>query len=160
MKYYKSAKEAKEVRDAAATKAVADIICQVRQDKDQALKDLAEKFDHTKLTQIRVSKEDIEKADKTMREICFRLDKLTQQIYDLDIIIGVKLETLLNDSNIKITIAQRTDDSGDKLPEQSFSLSDFNEEKLTITTDDLYALKILKPALNYRNVEILRKEDT
>ena len=62
MKYYKSAKEAKEVRDAAATKAVADIICQVRQDKDQALKDLAEKFDHTKLTQIRVSKEDIEKA--------------------------------------------------------------------------------------------------
>ena len=95
-----------------------------------------------------------------MREICSRLDKLTQQIYDLDIIIGVKLETLLNDSNIKITIAQRTDDSGDKLPEQSFSLSDFNEEKLTITTDDLYALKILKPALNYRNVEILRKEDT
>lgn len=62
MKYYKSAKEAKEVRDAAATRAVADIICQVRQDKDQALKDLAEKFDHTKLTQIRVSKEDIEKA--------------------------------------------------------------------------------------------------
>ena len=42
MKYYKSAKEAKEVRDAAATKAVADIICQVRQDKDQALKDLAD----------------------------------------------------------------------------------------------------------------------
>ena len=59
MRYYKNAKEAKEVRDAAATKAVADIICQVRQDKDQALKDLAEKFDHTTLTQIRVSKEDI-----------------------------------------------------------------------------------------------------
>lgn len=112
------------------------------------------------LSEKRRTKEDIEKADKTMREICSRLDKLTQQIYDLDIIIGVKLETLLNDSNIKITIAQRTDDSGDKLPEQSFSLSDFNEEKLTITTDDLYALKILKPALNYRNVEILRKEDT
>lgn len=112
------------------------------------------------LSEKRRTKEDIEKADKTMHEICSRLDKLTQQIYDLDIIIGVKLETLLNDSNIKITIAQRTDDSGDKLPEQSFSLSDFNEEKLTITTDDLYALKILKPALNYRNVEILRKEDT
>ena len=45
MKYYKSANEAKEVRDAQATKAVADIICEVRQNKDQALKDLARKFD-------------------------------------------------------------------------------------------------------------------
>lgn len=62
MKYYKMAKEAKEVRDAAATKAVADIVCQVRQDKDQALKDLAKKFDNADLTQIRVTKEEIEKA--------------------------------------------------------------------------------------------------
>lgn len=62
MRYYKNAKEAKEVRDAAATKAVADIICQVRTDKDQALKDLAKKFDNADLTQIKVTKEEIEKA--------------------------------------------------------------------------------------------------
>lgn len=68
MKYYKSAKEAKEVRDAQATKAVADIICQVRRDKDQALKDLAEKFDHVRLDQIRVTKEDIAKAYEQVDE--------------------------------------------------------------------------------------------
>ncbi len=62
MKYYKSAKEEKEVRDAQATKAVADIICEVRQNKDQALKDLAKKFDHADLHEIRVTKEDIHKA--------------------------------------------------------------------------------------------------
>lgn len=62
MKYYKTAKEAKEVRDAAATKAVADIICQVRTDKDQALKDLAKKFDNADLTQIRVTEDEIKKA--------------------------------------------------------------------------------------------------
>lgn len=62
MKYYKSAKEEKEVRDAQATKAVADIICEVRQNKDQALKDLAKKFDHADLHEIRVAKEDIHKA--------------------------------------------------------------------------------------------------
>lgn len=62
MKYYKSAKEAKEVRDAHATKAVADIICQVRQQGDQALKDLAKKFDHADLTELRVTKDDIKKA--------------------------------------------------------------------------------------------------
>ena len=62
MRYYKEAKEAKEVRDAQATKAVADIICQVRTDGDKALKDLAKKFDNADLTEIRVSKEEIAKA--------------------------------------------------------------------------------------------------
>ncbi|MGN0132332.1 MAG: histidinol dehydrogenase [Lachnospiraceae bacterium] len=62
MKYYKSAKEAKEVRDAQATKAVADIICEVRQNKDQALKDFAKKFDNAELDEIKVSKDDIKKA--------------------------------------------------------------------------------------------------
>ena len=75
MRYYKNAKEAKEVRDASATKAVADIICQVRQDKDQALKDLAEKFDHTTLTQIRVSKEDIKHYYKIAPIIVGEIDK-------------------------------------------------------------------------------------
>ncbi len=64
MKYYKLAKEAKEVRDAGATKAVADIICQVQKDGDRALKDLAKKFDHTNLTELRVTGEDIRKAYK------------------------------------------------------------------------------------------------
>lgn len=62
MKYYKLAKEAKEVRDANATKAVADIICQVRKDGDRALKDLAKKFDHADLTELRVTGDDIRKA--------------------------------------------------------------------------------------------------
>jgi len=62
MKYYKLAKEAKEVRDANATKAVADIICQVRKDGDRALKDLAKKFDHVDLTELRVTGDDIRKA--------------------------------------------------------------------------------------------------
>lgn len=62
MRYYKTAKEAKEVRDAQATKAVADIICEVRQHGDQALRDFAKKFDHADLTQLRVTKEEIKKA--------------------------------------------------------------------------------------------------
>ena len=62
MKYYKTVKEEKEVRDAQATKAVADIILKVRQEKDQALKDLSMQFDKTELEKIQVSREDIEKA--------------------------------------------------------------------------------------------------
>lgn len=62
MKYYKSAKEAKEVRDAQATKAVADIICEVRQRGDEALRDFARKFDNAELKDIRVTKEEIDRA--------------------------------------------------------------------------------------------------
>lgn len=62
MKYYKSAKEAKEVRDAQATKAVADIICEVRQRGDEALRDFAKKFDNAELKDIRVTKEEIDRA--------------------------------------------------------------------------------------------------
>lgn len=62
MRYYKSAKEAKEVRDAQATKAVADIICEVRQRGDEALRDFAKKFDNAELKNIRVTKEEIDKA--------------------------------------------------------------------------------------------------
>ena len=62
MRYYKTAKEAKEVRDAQATKTVADIICEVRKRGDEALKDFAMKFDHAELKDIRVTKEDIDKA--------------------------------------------------------------------------------------------------
>lgn len=62
MKYYKTAKEAKEVRDAQATKAVADIICEVRQRGDEALRDFARKFDNAELKDIRATKEEIDKA--------------------------------------------------------------------------------------------------
>lgn len=62
MRYYKTAKEAREVRDAQATKAVADIICEVRQRGDEALRDFAKKFDHAELKDIRITKEDIDKA--------------------------------------------------------------------------------------------------
>lgn len=62
MKYYKSAKEAKEVRDAQATKAVADIICEVRQRGDEALRDFARKFDNAELKDIRVTKEEIDRV--------------------------------------------------------------------------------------------------
>ncbi len=62
MKFYKQATEEKEVRDAQATKTVADIICNVRTNKDQALKDYALEFDKTELTTLRVSKEEIQNA--------------------------------------------------------------------------------------------------
>ncbi len=62
MKYYKNAKEAKAVRDAEATKTVADLICNVRQNGDQELKDLAKKFDNAELEHLRITKEDMEKA--------------------------------------------------------------------------------------------------
>ena len=61
MKYFKEAKQAKEVRDAQATKAVCDIILGVRQHGDNELRDLAKKFDNADLTNIRVTKEEIEK---------------------------------------------------------------------------------------------------
>lgn len=81
MKYYKSAKQAKEVRDAQATKAVADIICQVRQNKDQALKDLAKKFDHADLQQIRVTKEDVQRAyEQVDQEVVESFKKAAEQI--------------------------------------------------------------------------------
>ena len=62
MRYFKQTNEEKEVRDAQATKTVADIICDVRCNKDQALKEYALKFEHTELLTMQVSKEDIAKA--------------------------------------------------------------------------------------------------
>jgi len=62
MKYYKTAKEEKIVRDAQATQAVADIIDQVCANGDQTLRDLAKKFDNADLVNIRVTEDEIKKA--------------------------------------------------------------------------------------------------
>lgn len=62
MKYFKTAKEEKIVRDAQATKAVANIIDQVCENGDQTLRDLAKKFDNADLVNIKVTDEEIKKA--------------------------------------------------------------------------------------------------
>lgn len=81
MRYYKTAKEAKEVRDAQATKTVADIICEVRKRGDEALKDFAMKFDHAELKDIRVTKEDIDKAyEQVDAKIVESFKKAAEQI--------------------------------------------------------------------------------
>lgn len=105
------------------------------------------------------TRSEIAKADETMKDICKKLDSITQRIFEIDIMIGVKLETLFSDKTLQISLNSRTNESGDKLPAQKFKLSDMESDKLSITTDDLYALKILKPALNYQNIEIIERTE-
>lgn len=105
------------------------------------------------------SRYDIEKASQTMRSISVRLDEITKEIYDLDVIIGTKLEDLFSDFEIRISIPQRTDESGSKHESRNVLVGYSDEEKVTITPEDLWSLKILKQALNYRNIEVLKRKE-
>ena len=104
------------------------------------------------------SKEDMSKASENMANIMRRLDAITKEIYDLDIIIGSKLETFFADFEIRVQIPQRVDESGDK-NDACTPLVYFTEEEMTnITPEDLWSLKILKPALQYQNIRIKKRE--
>lgn len=104
------------------------------------------------------SKEEISRASDNMADIMRRIDFLTKEIYDLDLIIGTKLETFFADFEIRIQIPQRIDESGDKSDACSPLLHFTDDEMVNITPEDLWALKILKPALHYQNIKITRRE--
>lgn len=110
------------------------------------------------LTAASHSKEDILKASDNMSSIVSRLDSVTREIYDLDIIIGTNLETFFADFEVRIQVPQKIDESGDKI-EGCTPLIYFTEEEIsTITPEDLWSLKILKPALQYQNIRIKKRE--
>ena len=101
---------------------------------------------------------DNEQAAALMRDISAQLDSVTKQIYDLDIIIGSKLELLFNDCEVRIFTKASVDDSGEKIDAQSILVSFDDNEAEAITPNDLWCLKILRPALRYNNIQIVRKE--
>lgn len=96
------------------------------------------------------------KAAEIMKNASKQLAAIDKKIFDIDVVIGTKLEALFADFEIRITTAKKMNDMSESvLPSDSiFSLYD-NSEKTTITPEDLWALKILKPALKYCNIEIV-----
>ena len=104
------------------------------------------------------SKEEILVASDNMSSIMKKIDVLTKEIYDLDLIIGTKLETFFADFEIRIQLPQRIDESGDKSDACMPLLNFTDDELVNITPEDLWALKILKPALHYQNIKITRRE--
>lgn len=103
----------------------------------------------------RHSQADLAKGAETFAKLTRQVMQIDKEIFDLDVIIGTKLELLLNDCEIKVTAASRKNDMGEQIHKQDFVLSLYPEEdKVVITPNDLWMLKILKPALKYCNIEV------
>ena len=103
------------------------------------------------------SKQEMENASKSMKEIIQNMQRVERDLYDLDVIIGTKLESFLSDTEIRVQTARAVDETGDKnIPQNPLIYFD-DSEKVTITPEDLWALKILKPALHYKNIHIKKK---
>ena len=97
------------------------------------------------------------KAAEIMKTACRQLAEIDKKIFDLDVIIGTKLEALFADFEIRITTAKKMNDMSEGVvsSDSVFALYS-DDEKSTITPEDLWALKILKPALKYCNIEIVK----
>lgn len=97
------------------------------------------------------------KAAEIMKNASRQLAVIDKKIFDLDIIIGTKLESLFSDFEVRVTTAKKMNDMSETVlsSDAIFSLYT-DEEKATITPEDLWALKILKPALKYCNIEIIK----
>ena len=104
------------------------------------------------------SKAEIAKASAILTGITKELAIVEKEIFDLDVIIGTKLEILLNDCEVRVKTASKKNDMGETTKSSDFVLSLFDEEdKEVITPEDLWVLKIIKPALRYCNIEVTEK---
>ena len=97
------------------------------------------------------------KAAEIMKNASKQLATIDKKIFDLDVIIGTKLESLFADFEVRVSTAKKMNDMSESVlsSDSIFSLYDDNE-KTVITPEDLWALKILKPALKYCNIEIVK----
>ena len=104
------------------------------------------------------TKAELAKASELMVNIQSELMSVEKEIFDIDVIIATKLETLLTDCEIRITTAPKKNDMSELVGKSDFIIDYFNDkEKTTVTPEDLWILKIIKPALKYCNIEINKK---
>lgn len=104
------------------------------------------------------SKAEIAKATNLMVSISKELAIVEKEIFDLDVIIATKLEVLLNDCEIRVKTAKKKNDMGETTNDSDFVISLYDDdERETITPEDLWILKIIKPALKYCNIEVSQK---
>ena len=101
------------------------------------------------------SKSELAKASELMVSIQKELMGVEKEIFDLDVIIATKLEMLLTDCEIHVTAASKKNDMSETTGRSDFIIDYFDDsEKAIITPEDLWILKIVKPALKYCNIEI------
>lgn len=106
------------------------------------------------------SRSELTKATEILRDSVNKLSIIDKKIFDLDVYIGTELEALLSDFEVRISTAKKMNDMNESVPSREFILSAYSdEEKVHINAEDLWALKILKPALKYCNIEISEKND-
>lgn len=102
------------------------------------------------------TRNDITKATDILRDTVNRLAVVDKKIFDLDVYIGTELEALLSNFEIKVSTAKKMNDMNESVPPSEFILSAYSDDERThITAEDLWALKILKPALKYCNIEVV-----
>ena len=105
------------------------------------------------------SKSELERASRRMSEITRSLTAIDKELFDLDIIIGTKFEVLLSDCRIKAEMAGKKNDMGEITSSSSFFVDMYEDsEKVEVSPEDLWILKILKPALKYCNIETVPKK--
>lgn len=97
------------------------------------------------------------KAAEIMKNASRQLANIDKKIFDIDVIIGTKLEALFSDFEVRVATAKKMNDMNESILSSEFIFSLYDDsEKTTITPEDLWVLKILKPALKYCNIEIIK----
>ena len=105
------------------------------------------------------SKSELERASRRMADITREIVAIDKEIFDLDIIIGTKLETLLSDCRVRVSTASRKNDMSEITSGSGGFVDMFAEDEMVeISPEDLWILKILKPALKYCNIELVPKK--
>lgn len=105
------------------------------------------------------SRSELERAAVRMAKIVRSIVATDKEIFDLDIAVGTKFEALLSDCEVKVTMSEKKNDMGEISKENGFIFDLFpDDEKITVTPEDLWIIKILKPALKYCNIESLPRE--
>lgn len=105
---------------------------------------------------------DVKTATKMMREYFIELQELDRRIFELDTIIGSRLEAEFLDSVIRIRAPKTSNDAGDAIGPTNFTFMPegyTEDDYATIDEKDLWFLKIIKTAfsLKNQNVEIIKK---
>lgn len=95
-----------------------------------------------------------------MLELISELNEIDRKINDIDVIMVSKLEMYLGNFTARARIPEHLNDAGDLIKHDSIYLVPFksgDENLVEVTPDDVWFLKMIKEALNARNITFEKK---
>lgn len=103
---------------------------------------------------------DVSEGIKQLLSLLEALNKVEQEIKDIDVVIISNLELFLGDYVVYLETAGAVDDLGRKREGQKmFMVPTLSDDEVTqITPEDIYTLKVLKQALSVSSIRAVRKQ--